>query len=326
MLVWLDGRTNVKAQPQENFGRELMELFTVGVANYVEPDVYAAARVFTGWNLATSGTTDGSGNYTFFYNAAQHETAAKTFSFPINARGSNAPNTIPARAAADGMQDGIDLIHALAFHPETAKRLARRLWTWFVSETDAVPDAWVTRIANVYLQNNTSMRAVLRAILTSAEFQDPNHFLTRYSWPPEFVVRALKEVGYVGFSVNDALTPLLNMGLQLYEPPNVSGWELGHGWFSSGGSLARMNFASQLATNQRVALRDQSRAASATPESLVNFALDTVSAPPLPAAEYTVLTDYVRAGGLWTGSDTQLLNKTPGVFHLLVGSAEYQFI
>ena len=67
MLVWLDGRTNVKAKPQENFARELMELFTMGVGNYAEADVYAGARVFTGWNLARAGGATDAGYYTFNY-------------------------------------------------------------------------------------------------------------------------------------------------------------------------------------------------------------------------------------------------------------------
>ena len=84
MLVWLDGRTNTKAMPQENFAREIMELFTVGVGHYTESDVYAGARVFTGWNLQRPGTaTEGTQHYDFIYNANQHETTAKTFSFPI---------------------------------------------------------------------------------------------------------------------------------------------------------------------------------------------------------------------------------------------------
>src|SRR5439155_475238 len=83
-------------------------LFTVGVGNYTEPDVYAAARVFTGWNLQQIGNAaDGSRHFEFVYLANQHETTAKTFSFPIYPDGNR---TIPGRAAADGMQDGIDFI------------------------------------------------------------------------------------------------------------------------------------------------------------------------------------------------------------------------
>ena len=327
MLVWLDGQTNTKTNPQENFGRELMELFTVGVANYVETDVYAAARVFTGWNLQITGTQgSGQASFAFVYRASQHETAAKDFSFPIYSRGALTPNEIPTRAASGGMQDGVDLIHALAFHPETAKRLAGKLWTWFVSETEAPDPAFVTAIASTYLSNGTNMRATVRAVLTSPQFQDAGNQFQRFSWPAEFVIRALKEVGYLGFSVNDALTPMVNMGQQLFEPPDVGGWDLGQSWFSTGGMLARMNFASQLATNQKVALRDASRPFNATPDALVAHVYDTLRTPTPVPAETAALESYLASGGVWTGSDAQLLLKAPGLFHLVTGSAEFQFV
>jgi uncharacterized protein (DUF1800 family) len=324
MLYWLDGYLNRRAQPQENFGRELMELFTFGVEHYVETDVYAAARVFTGWNLVQTGTR-GSANayYAFNYNAAQHDTNAKDFSFAIYPNGSK---RIEARSAAQGMQDGLDLINALAIHPETARRMARRLWTFFVSETDTPDASFVTNIANVYLKNDTNMRSVVRAVLLSPQFTNAARFHRRYGWPAEFVVRAMKEVGHVGFSVDTAIPAMLNMGQQLLEPPDVNGWELGPGWFSTGGMLARMNFAAQLATNQRFALRDQARSAAGTPESLLAFIAERLSLPPLAEAERAALIDYVRAGGAWTGSDTQILNKAGGLAHLLTGSGEYQFV
>lgn len=324
MIVWLDGRTNFKRQPQENFGRELMELFTFGIGHYTESDVYAAARVFTGWNLTQLGTRDTpTFRYAFNYNAAQHDTEAKTFTFAVYANGSK---TIPARAAAGGMQDGLDLIQALANHPETARRLARRLWTWFVSDVEAPDEQWVTSIASTYLSNDTQMRPVMRAVFLSAQFRSTSRHFTRYAWPVEYVVRAMKEVGYVGFSVNDTLTPLLNMGQQLYEPPDVNGWALGPAWFSTGATLARMNFASALAANQRFELRNASRPAKASPETLLEFVTDRLTLTTLPAPVRTALLDYVRAGGTWTGSDAQLLNKTGGLFHLLVGSGEFQFV
>src|SRR5687768_8074451 len=119
MLYWLDGRLNTKARPQENFAREVMELFTIGVGRFNESDVYTGARVFTGWNLQRTGESrDPLGFYQFFFNAAQHDTSAKTFSFAIYSDGSK---TIPARAASAGMQDGVDLLSALARHPETGR-------------------------------------------------------------------------------------------------------------------------------------------------------------------------------------------------------------
>jgi uncharacterized protein (DUF1800 family) len=327
MLVWLDGQTNTKTNPQENFGRELMELFTIGVDHYVETDVYAAARVFTGWNLQITGTQgSGSASFAFIYRQNQHETSAKDFSFPIYSRGFASPNRIQARSATDGMQDGLDLIHALAFHPETAKRLASKLWTWFVSETATPDPAFVTSIAGTYLANDTSMRATVRAVLTSPQFQDSAAAFQRYSWPAEFVVRALKEVGYLGFSVNDALTPMVNMGQQLFEPPDVGGWDLGPSWFSTGGMLARMNFASQLATNQRVALRDASRTSKDSPDALIAFVRSRLNTPPPLDGETAALQTYLASGAAWTGSDAQLLVKTPGLFHLVIGSAEFQFV
>jgi uncharacterized protein (DUF1800 family) len=325
MLVWLDGMSNVKAKPQENFGRELMELFTMGVGYYAESDVYAAARVFTGWNLSRSGSGVSTA-YRFVYNAAQHDTDAKDFTFPIYSRKSRTPHRIPARNASSGMQDGLDLIEALAYHPETARRLARRLWLWFVSETEPASDAFVESIANVYLSNQTSIRATLRAVLHSPEFTDPNRAFQRYAWPVEYVVRLLREVGYQGFSANDALTPLVNMGQQLYEPPDVNGWELGVSWFSTGGMLSRMNFASQLATNQRVALRDLSRPFAGSPNALVDFCYERLSLPDPTMDERIALVDYLQSGGSWTGSDAQLLTKTPGLIHMLTSSAEYQLV
>ena len=324
MLYWLDGRLNTRNNPQENFGRELLELFTFGVDHYVETDVYAAARVFTGWNLVRVGAAGTPSSFlTFNYNAANHDTNAKEFTFPIYATGSR---VIPGRSGAAGMQDGLDLIDALAFHPETARRMARRFWTFFVSETEAPDPAFVDTIAAVYLRSNTEMKPVVRAILLSPQFASKSRYFQRYAWPVEFVVRALKEVGPVGFSLGNSLTPLINMGQQLFEPPDVSGWEVGPDWFSTGRMLSRMNFASTLATSQRFALRDMARPHRATPETLVDFALDTLNVRGLGPDDYNALTDYVRAGGAWTGSDAQLLNKAGGLFHLLTGAGRYQLI
>jgi uncharacterized protein (DUF1800 family) len=216
MLYWLDGRSNVRANPQENFARELMELFTMGVDTFAETDVYAGARVFTGWNLLRSGT-----GQRFNYNAAQHDTAAKEFTFAIYPGGGK---VIPARAAAAGMQDGLDLIDAVVRHPATGPRLARKLYNFFINEVDALDAALIKEIADLYYARNYEIEPMVRRLLLSQQFRDPVNYFKRYSWPVEFVVRAVKEIGWVGFSVGTALTPLVNMGQQLLEPPDVNGW------------------------------------------------------------------------------------------------------
>ncbi|HEX7780151.1 MAG TPA: DUF1800 domain-containing protein [Vicinamibacterales bacterium] len=323
MLYWLDGRLNRRGTPQENFGRELMELFTFGVEHYVETDVYAAARVFTGWNLLTTRGGSGAVSYRFNYNAGFHDTGPKDFSFPIYKDGAR---RIPERSAANGMQDGLDLIAALATHQETANRMARRLWSWFVSETETPDPAFVSDIAGVYLRNDTNMKPVIRAVLLSSQFTDRDRFHQRYSWPAEFIARAIKEVGWIGFDLSTASTPMVNMGQQLLEPPDVNGWELGVGWFSTGGMLARMNFAAALARNQQFALRDAARAHNQTPDTLVDYVVNRLSLPELDGDVRNTLLDYVRAGGTWTGSENQTATKTAGLVHLLTGSGEYQFV
>ena len=322
MLVWLDGNTNTKAKPQENFGRELMELFTRGVGFYTEDDVYAAARVFTGWNLLADLRTT-TGAFKFVYNANAHETNAKTFSFPVYPDGGR---TIPARSAGSGMQDGLDLIAALATHPETAQRIATKLYAFFISETATPLPNFIGRLASVYLQNGTRMRPVIEYLLGSAEFQAPSTYFTRYSWPAEFVIRSLKETGWTGFSLGNTLSPLVSMGQQLFEPPDVAGWALGESWFSTGAMLTRMNFASTLAGNQKFRLATAAAGSKESPSALVNYMLSRLTTSDVRGEVYNDLLAYASGAASWTGSAAQLQAKSSGLAHLILGSAEYQFL
>ena len=327
MVIWLDGRTNTRQRPQENFGREIMELFTLGIGHYTEQDVQAAARAFTGYNLQRGAGTDNNNPntyYQFVFNANQHETTAKEFTFPIYSNGSR---TIPARPAAEGLQDGVDLANALALHPQTARRLAGKLWSFFVSELSAPDEAFLAEVAAVYLRNDTALKPVVQHIFRSRWFLDSGSYYTRYSWPAEFVARSIKEVGWSGFSVDTARTPLVNMGQTLFEPPDVNGWELGRGWFSTGTMLARMNFASTLSANQRFNIaREVTAAAKRSPDALVQHFLDRLSPAEYDREPYDSLVSYVGAGVTWTGSDSQVSTKAPSVARLIVGSSEYQFV
>jgi uncharacterized protein (DUF1800 family) len=324
MLIWLDGDTNTKAQPQENFGRELMELFSRGVGFYTEDDVYAAARVFTGWNLKMSGAaSDPNTVFTFLYRPEQHDTSAKTFSFPVDGNGGH---TIPARSAASGMQDGIDFMSALATHQVTAQRLATKLFNFFVSETNAPDPGFINQIAAVYLQSDTAIKPVIRFLLNSPQFQDATNAFTRYSWPAEFVVRSLKETGWSGFSLGTTLSPLINMGQQLYEPPNVAGWVLGANWFSTGAMLARMNLAATLAANQKFKLATAAAAARQSPQAILDYLLTRLTPAGLDADVLGDLSVYASSGAAWTGSDAQVQAKAAGLAHLILGSPEYQVV
>ena len=175
------------------------------------------------------------------------------------------------------MQDGLDLIDAVVRHPATGPRLARKLYGFFMNEADAPDAALLQDMSRIYYDSGFEIKPMLFRLLISAQFHDERNWYKRYSWPVEFVVRSLKEVGWNGFSLANALTPLVNMGQQLFEPPDVNGWELGRGWFSTGGMLARMNFAAQLASNQKFNLRDLARPVAKTPESLLSFVLDRLT-------------------------------------------------
>jgi len=324
MLFWLDGYNNTRARPQENFGREIMELFTVGVGHYTEPDVYAAARVFTGWNLQRPGlAADGSQRYQFTYVANQHDTDAKTFSFPIYPDGSK---TIAARPAGQGMQDGLDFIEGLAAHPETGRYLAKKLYRFFVSEFGDVDDDFVERVSAVYQRSGYDMKAVMREVLLSKQFWDHDNYFARYSWPVEYVVRSLKDIGWNGFSVSDAITPLLNMGQSLFDPPDVAGWDLGKSWFSTGAMLARMNFAAQIAGNQKFNLASAAQGSTNSATALLGFVQESMRTPALEPTVKSELTSYLGATGPWTGSTQQVQNKVAGLVHLLASSPEYQFV
>ena len=323
MVAWLDGDTNFKALPQENYARELMELFTIGVNHYTEDDVYAGARVFTGWNLQRNGRRTDSVYSTFRYHSKQHDTDKKTFSFAIYPDGGN---TIPARSASEGFQDGVDLVNAVANHPETGAFLARKLYAYFVNETSVPDDGLIQQLSDAYYSSGFNMREVVRQLLRSSQFQDPANYWARYSWPAEFVARIIKEVGWAGFSARAVLSPLSNMGQTLFEPPDVSGWSLGPSWFSTGTMLARMNFAATLARNQRFAIQQASIGSAATPQSFLAYFADLMSAPPFDTTATDGLLAYLTAGEPWSGSGGQVAVKGAGLVHLIGASSEYQFV
>ena len=195
----------------------------MGVGRFEETDVYAGARVFTGWNLASANRSTAQARYEFVYNAAQHDTAAKDFSFPIYADGGA---TIPARSPATACRTASTSSTPSRAHPETGPRLARKLYAFFVNEVDA-PDAGArsTRSRDLLRAADYEIAPMVRTLLLSPQFQDPANYYKRYSWPAEFVVRAMKEVGWTRLLGQQRADAAVNMGQQLFEPPDVNGWD-----------------------------------------------------------------------------------------------------
>ena len=213
----------------ENYGRELLELHTVGVdAGYTQEHVVDAARCFTGWgidNLGTSGR--------FAYRQQSHDTGPKSvFGLDISAGG--------------GKDDGDKLIDYLASHPKTALFVARRLAQRFVS--DDPPPRVVARAAGAFLSSGGDIREVMRAILGSAEFWAEAFGAGKPKTPLEFVASALRAVDAQVSSARAAAASLQNMGMPLYSCLPPTGYSnRGADWLNPSSHLYRMNFALDLA-------------------------------------------------------------------------------
>jgi uncharacterized protein (DUF1800 family) len=219
MSIWLDGRFNHKNAPNENYGRELMELFTLGIGNYTENDVKAAARSFTGWSFD---------NYhNFVFDPSDHDNGSKTF------------------LGQTGNFNGEDIIGILAGHPATAKHLTTKLARFFVS--DPPDDALVDQLAQVYLDSGYDIRSVLRAIFKSDAFSDSATYHALIKSPTEFVAGTLRSLD-VRTDGNGLPQIMQALGQELFNPPNVAGWPGGTSWIATNTMLARNNLANSIAT------------------------------------------------------------------------------
>jgi uncharacterized protein (DUF1800 family) len=211
-------------------------------------------------------------------------------------------------------------------HPETARRLARKFWGFFISEIQTPDPAFVEGVAQVYLQNRTEIRPVVRYILTSPWFTDPSNRFARFAWPVEYVTRSIKEVGWQNLELDKVRSPMAAMGQLLYEPPNVAGWHLGVDWFSTGTMLARANFAATVAANQKNFLASSLAPESNTADGLLATMLDRVTTAPLDQGPQQALMTYLLADGAWRGTESELTTRAAGLARLLVGCSEYQLV
>lgn len=248
MLLWLDTTTSTRSAPNENFARELQELFTMGIkdvvtgqANYSEDDVKEVAKCFTGWRFRR---TQGSQNpfaFSFFIDANQNNSGAKTV------YGQTANFT------------GEDIISLVAAKPATARYLVYKLFTFFVYPLDlnsAADKSTIDKFANVYLNNGHSIKDLVRAIFVSDEFFSSRARFGLIKTPMEFVVGAIRllKANYAPGTATQRETSLYtragNMGMQIFNPPDVAGWDLNEGWISTATQLERFNFANNFITTR----------------------------------------------------------------------------
>jgi len=215
MVIYLDNAQNRKAAPNENFAREVMELFTLGEGNYSESDIKDAARAFTGWSLDRA-------TGQFLLRRFIHDDGTKTV------------------LGRTGNLDGDQVLDILLAQPQTAEFITRKLWREFVApEPD---DAEIRRIARRFRDSHYDIKVAMHALLTSDAFYAPEHRGTLIKSPVELVVGTLRQFGMQPADALPFAVAAAGMGQNLFSPPNVKGWPGYETWINSTTLLARKQF------------------------------------------------------------------------------------
>ncbi len=219
MLQYLDGASNRKGKPNENFAREVMELFTLGEGRYTQRDVAEAARAYTGWGVDPDTAA-------YVWQPDRHDAGTKTV------------------LGETGPFDGDAVLDILLARPETADFVVRKLWREFVSES---PDpAQIEPVAARFRASHYDIKVALRGLFLTDAFWDERNRGALVKSPAEFVVGAVRafDIGYE--STAPFAGTIRNLGENLFYPPNVKGWPGGATWINSSTLLARKQFVEQM--------------------------------------------------------------------------------
>jgi uncharacterized protein (DUF1800 family) len=219
MLVWLDNASSQKGRPNENFARELMELFSMGVGQYSEQDVKESARALTGYSVNRE-------TWEFEFREAAHDSGEKTF------------------LGLTGPLRGEDIVTRICEHPCTADFLSRKLLTEFVCAQP--PQEWISSVATLYRDSGYHLKEVLRTIFRSSMFYSEEARNAVVKSPVVLAIGALKSMREDLPSGPLILGALRVMGQDLFFPPDVNGWPGGSDWINSNTLLVRYNFANFL--------------------------------------------------------------------------------
>ena len=284
MIFWLDNCESHKDAPNENFGRELLELFSMGVGNYTEDDVKNCARAFTGWTVIPALPRYPWGEFLreFEYRPDDHDDSEKTF------------------LEHQGQFNGEDIIDIICRQPATAQFISRQLYNFFVAEEPPVP-AWPTTppqdpaaielLSEEYFRSNYDLRSMLEVLFDSVFFKKARY--TKVKSPAELVAGVMRLVDDYTTAkprINEISAACNYMGQELLNPPTVEGWHTGKEWIDSGALVERINFASDQVGDltkpgvRRIIERLAAMGSPLTPEQLVDGCLD-LAGPVVVSAE-----------------------------------------
>ena len=329
MIFYLDNCMSHKGAINENWGRELLELFAMGVgmddqANYSEDDVKEAARAFTGWTITNAIPRYPYGRYesNFIYNRYDHDDDEKTF------------------LGESGNFNGEDIIDIITKQPSAARFVARHLYNFFVADEAEIP-AWqrtppkdpqaIKMLEDEYFRSGYDLRSMLRVLFNSDFFK--NARFEKIKSPTEVVIGTIRLVKDFT-SPKVGLHPLANniryMGQDLMNPPTVEGWHTGKEWIDSGTLVERINFtADQVGNTGLPGVRDiVSRLGSeniSNPEALVDRCLDMVGSYQLAEETHQQLVEHAQKGGAVNPGTEEYSNRVGEILQLIVATQEYQF-
>ena len=328
ILYWLDNNENHADAVNENWGRELLELFSMGVGNYTEVDVRECSRAFTGWSITPKLPRFPMARFDWYfeYKEEDHDDGEKTF------------------LGHAGRFNGDDIMDIICQQPATARFICRHLYNFFVADEAQVP-AWsvtpprdpeaIDTLSSTFTESRGDVRSVLRVLFNSDFFKDAR--FARLKSPAEVVVGALRLVGDAGFpapGIGELARQPGYMGQDLLNPPSVEGWHTGTEWINSGSLMRRINFTSDLVGDVNrpgvrsivERLREQGELA---PEGFVDSCLDLMG--PLDVSRDTreELVEHAReAGPLSWGTEAQAADSTQRVaemLQLIVSLRDYQY-
>ena len=327
MIFWLDNNQNHGAAVNENWGRELLELFTMGVGNYTEVDVRECSRAFTGWTMSKKLPRFPMGRFDwhFVYDAADHDNGDKSFLGHV------------------GNFNGDDVVDIILRQPATAHFIARHLYNFFVADEAQVP-AWsvtapkdpdaVDLLAETLYENDYDVRPALRLLFNSDFFKAAR--FAKVKSPADAVVGMLRFVGGAEHpqpAIMDWSNQVTYMGQELLNPPSVEGWHTGTEWINSGSLMRRTNFfAEMIGDVSRPGVRavvDELRSNGHSPEQVVDACLDMVGQMEVDAGARGELVDHVAAGGnlRWDGEEASARSeeRVSELLQLIVSLREFQF-
>ena len=329
MIFWLDNSENRKDEPNENYGRELLELFSMGVDNYDEQDIKTVARAFTGWTFVQPIPLYPHGHYPveFLYREDDHDDGLKTF------------------LGETGRFNGEDIIEIIVKQPATARFISRHLYNFFVADESQVP-AWsiepprdpeaIEELVTAYFDSNGELRPMLRVLFRSDFFKEAR--FKRVMSPAELVTGVIKLVGTLPYphpDIESYATAARLMGQQLFNPPTVEGWHMGQEWIDGGTLNERVNFAvdevgdSTKPGIQAIIRRLEARGGDLSPEEFVDGCLDLVGPLTVSSETLQALLRYAESGGT-LGFRTEVERgqsetRIVRMLQLIVASREFQF-